>query len=223
MRFEVTGNNAREAFLYVIYAYNAFAFDKKAMLSTIVKKCPEVLNSLTEGDILGAFRDFYGNTIQRGEIMSPAEFEWVSQYVKDSYIRKEMEKLLYRSLLSASSHHDGTRHAFSWTINEDEKKEVANEVLENSNLRSKRKMQIAKEFNKPSEQFEIEYLHRLLWDRHYDKAEAFGIKNDEVVITVILENINAGYIGDAAEIASRFLPDRQDIADEIEKIKTAIN
>lgn len=223
MKFKVTGENAKEAFMHVIYDYNAFAFDKKGMLAAIVEKCPEVLNSLLEEEILETFKQFHRNIIQRREIMSPAEFEWVSQYVKDPHIRKEMEKLLYRSLLSASSHHDETRHAFSWIISEDEKKEIVKDVLENFNLRSKRKMEIAREFDEPSEQYEIEYFGRLLWDRHYDKAETLGTKNEEAVVSVILENINSGYVSDAAQIAARFLPERKDIADEIKKIKAAVN
>lgn len=223
MKFKVTGNNAKEAFLYVIYAYNAFAFDKKGMLGTIVEKCPDVLEALTEENILEAFKQFYQNTVRRGELISTAEFNWVSQYVKDPDVRKEIEKIAYYSLLSASNHHDEIRQTFEWTINEEEMKGIAKDVLENPNLGSKRKMQVAKEFGEPSERFEKEYLRKLLWDRHYDKAEALGTKNDEVVISVILENINSGYVNDAAQIAARFLPDRQDIADEIQRIKIAID
>lgn len=223
MKFKITGKSAKEAFLYVIYAYNAFAFDKKGMLGKIVEKCPDVLEALTEESILGAFKQFRQNAVRRGELISTAEFNWVSQYVKSPNIRKEIEKIVYYYMLSASSHHDELRQAFEWTINEEEIKGIVKDVLENPNLGSKRKMQVAKEFGEPSERFEREYLRKLLWDRHYDKAEAFDTKRDEVVISVILENINSGYVNDAAQIAARFLPDRQDIADEIQRIKIAID
>lgn len=229
VRFRVLGGdeNAKEAFLYVVAAYDAYKFPKEKMLGCIVEECPEVFAEILEEvsfqtEIFKAFKLLYQNLLNRNELLSPAEFDWVSRYVKSQDLRKEMEKILYYSLLVASRHHDKVRRNFEWTIGEKDIEKIVKKILDNPSLRSKRKMEIAEEFDESSERFKIKYFKKLLWDRHYDKAEKLGINNSEVVLQVVLSNIDATYFEDAIQVASRFLSDSEGIVEEIKSIQAMV-
>jgi hypothetical protein len=223
IRFCVIGEGAKEAFLYVISAYGAFTHNKEKMLGKIVEKCPDVVSAISDDELFSAFNRLCKNLINKNEILSPAELTWASQYIKNPGIRKEMEKIIYRVVASGSDWWDGMRREYKWTLSEEEKISLVREILADPKVGSKRKTELAKEFGLEMKLDNLAYFRKLLWDRHYDKAAALGVADaDEIVISVIADNIDSGYIKDAADIAQQFIPKRKDIADEISRITAAM-
>jgi len=87
----------------------------------------------------------------------------------------------------------------------------------------KRKVELAEEFGEPKDKFINAYYGKLLYDRHYDQAEALGVSDPEIFIDAIIKDINNGYVADALDIADRFLPDQKDIIEEIHKIERCLS
>lgn len=214
---------ARDAFLHVVANYSAFNFQKEKVLNEIIEAYPGLIDAISDDEMLSKFQDFCREARKRNEIVSPAELKWVEKYVGDSMIFEQIEKMIYRVLLCASSHWDGMRRTFNWTISDIDKQELVRGVLQNEDIGSKRKMEIAQEFGEPDNQFVKVYYKKLLWDRHYDQAQALGVSDLDYVIDVIVSDINSGYFNDAIEVAQRFLPDRQDLIKEIQQIIAAFD
>jgi hypothetical protein len=217
------GNLAKQAFLHVICSYSAYKSIKELMLGDIAKACPEITDIVSDEEMQMQFQDFCQEARRRREFVSPAELEWVYEFVKSSAIRTQVEKLIYKMGLLASSSWDSTRRAFSWTISESEKLELVREVLRGEEIGSIRKVELAEEFGEPKDDFVRFYYRKLLYDRHYDKAKKLGVSYPDVVVDVIVENINNGYLQGALDIAQHFLPERADLIDEIKEFMTALN
>lgn len=197
---------ATKAFFYVIEHYNAFDCQKEKILDEIIQSCPSIADSINGERVLESFKRFFQESERRREIIITEELCWVEKYVKDSSVITQIKKLIYRKLLSASSHQDYQRKTIDLSV-EDEL-EIVREVLQERSVGSKRKMEIAKEFGEPSEAFTRNYWKKLLYDRHYEKAESLGNFPD-VALDIIVENINNGYLLDALDVAERFLPERK--------------
>ena len=54
-RFCITGENPRAAFCYVMAVYSAYGFPKTEMLAKIAAAAPEVIQGITDDDMLSAF------------------------------------------------------------------------------------------------------------------------------------------------------------------------
>lgn len=225
IRYRVMEENPKEAFLHVVRNFSAYSHDKKKTLAEIVQAHPEVREDLTADELLNSFRELKVNLRQRNEIMSPAELEWVSEYFTGADFRLIVERVIYHGLLKASDHWDKVRQSFAWTLSQEARKELAVTALKGLTMGAKRKIELAREFGLPqNEAWSHSYFRRLLWDRHYDQATALGLQNvDEIVLQVIVDNLNSGYITDAVSIAQQFLPDRAEIHEELRQIATAFN
>lgn len=210
---------AKKAFLYVTGNYNAFNYQKKRALDEIVEACPDVLITLSDKEMLESFRRLYQENEKKGEILSPTELDWTNKYIKSSHIRIEIERSIYRRLLSCSSHWDRLRKSFAWRILYQEKLKLVDEVLQDGRVDSKRKIELAQEFGKPKEGYVLAYYKKLLFDRNYDEAEGLNVNNPDIVFEVIVANINNGYFQEALDVVLIFLPERKDIAEEIRKIR----
>jgi len=214
---------AKKAFLYVIRTYSAFDDHQKAeMLDEIAQECPDTINDISHEEIHEQFFFLCRQLEGRHKIVSPVELEWVVKYIKIDGYRTDIEKAIYRGLLMASSHWDKMRHKFGWTISEKIRKELARTVLlTEDTVGSKRKLELAQEFGEPKDMFARDYFYKLLYDGHYGQAEKLGVNDSELVIYAIISKIKNEYLDDALNIANRFLPDRQDIIDEIKQIIAA--
>lgn len=209
---------AKKAFLYVIFGYNAHGSQKEKILNEIAEAYPEIREAVCDEEVLDHFQHFCQESKRKNEIVSPAELGWVNKFVRNAMIRVQIEKLIYRTILRASSHWDKMRQGFNWTISDDEKLELVREVLLDKGVGSKRKLELAQEFGEPEGDFSRSYYRKLLYDRHYDKAEELGVNNSEIVFNAIMANVDNGYFQDALDIAQRFLPGRKDLAEEIQQI-----
>ena len=214
---------AKKAFLYVICRYNAYSSQKEKILNEIAEAYPDITEAACDEEMLEHFQYFCQEAKRRGEIVSPAELDWVNKFVRNTTIRVQIEKLIYRVVLGASSHWDKMRQGFSWTISDDEKLELVREVLLEKEVGSKRKLELAQEFGEPKNDFARPYYRKLLYDRHYDKAEELGVSDPEITLNVVVANIDNGYFRDALDIAQRFLPERKDLAGEIQQIIAVFN
>jgi hypothetical protein len=211
----------RKAFLHIIATRDACQFQKIKALDKILEVCPDAIDGITDEAMiehLGYLRD---NMLERHELISTPELEWVAKYVRSSDARIEAEKLVYSAMLLGSDHWDKHRREFKWSILESECIGLIKKALQSDGIGSKRKMQLAKEIGEPTESFARPYFRKLLWDRHYDLAEGVGVKFEDDIIAIIMQNLNAGYFSDALMIVQRFLPDRQDLIDEIQQIINA--
>lgn len=220
---EEKSRSAKEAFLYVIYHYNAFNFQKAKVLDEIAEVYPEITAAVNDEEIRDHFKSFCEEAQRRNEIVSPAELTWVNKFVRTDTIRTEIEKMIYRVVLRAGSHWLKMRQDFGWTISDYEKLELVREILQDEGVGNKKKMELAEEFGEPADDFARLYYRKLLYDRHYDKAAELGVSDDETVINVIIACINNGYFQDAIDIAKRFLPQRKDLVVEIQQIIDAFN
>ncbi len=220
---EEKGHLAKNAFLYVINEYNAYSSQKEKILNEITETYPDITEAVCDEDMLEHFQYFCQKARRRNEIVSPVELDWVNKFVRNATIRVRIEKLIYRIVLGASSHWDKMRHDFSWTISDDEKLELVREVLLDKGVGSKRKLELAQEFGQPKDDFARPYYRKLLYDRHYDKADELGVSDSEIVLDVIVANVDNGYFRDALDIAQRFLPERKDLAEEIQQIIAVFN
>ncbi len=219
---------AKRAFLHLIARYDASRFQKEKSLAEIAELCPGILDPasgeshvVSDREILQAFRYLYQDAKRRREILSPEELTWARLYVKDREIYIIIEKMIYQLLLGASSHWDKIRGGFKWAISEEDKLKLARQALKDTRLGSKRKLEIAREFGEPEDDFATAYFRKLLWDRHYDKAQESGLSDPRIALEVVVDNINSGYFSDAFEIVRRFLPERTDLIQEIQRIKSA--
>lgn len=213
---------AKKAFLYVVANYNAYDFPKEKMLNKIIEAYPDVILVIYDSDLHDCFDYLYRNAKERNQIISPAELSWVNKYIKNGRRCYQIEKQIYRMLLSASSYWDKIRQRFNWTILDGYKLELVREALQDENLGFKRRMELAQEFGEPKDEFVKAYYEKLLYDRHYDQAENLGISDSELVINVIIKDINNGYVADALDVADRFLPDRKDIIEELHAIERCL-
>lgn len=208
---------AKQAFLFVIGTQNAVRYQKAKILNGLIEECPHLLDTISDEEMSTHFQAFYQEAVRRGEVVSTCELRWVSKYVRDPEIRTQIEKMIYRRLLG-SSFGDRERLEYRWTISFSEKQELAREVLLKHGLGSMRKMELAQEFGEPHEEFLCLYYKKLLYDRHYDKAESLGVSYPDVVEEVVVANLDAGYFQDALDVAVRFLLSRVDLAEEIQQM-----
>lgn len=225
LKYRLLDENPKEAFLYVIVSQNAMSYDKKKALSVIVKKHPDILENISDDELLTAFFTLAEYSQSRNEILSFVELDWVSLYVKDEDARSDVEQIIYSGFLRASDGWDKARKDFKeWTLSETTKKALAMKVLQDAKLGSKRKMQLAKEFGLPSDDYARDYFKTLLWGRHYVAAEALKLSGtDDLAIEVIVDDLNSLHINDALNIAQRFLSHREDILKELEEIRGTLN
>ncbi|NTW45758.1 MAG: hypothetical protein HGB18_01730 [Candidatus Moranbacteria bacterium] len=154
-------------------------------------------------------------------IVTPAELDWVGKYISDAKVRIDIEKLIYKNLLQADSYWDPLRKSTKFTITEDQKRELAKEVLRDEEVGLVRKIELAREYDEPNEAYIRVYLRKLLYDRHYDQAAALGANHPDVVIEVVRMNIENLYLSDAENVIRRFLPERKDLLREVRGIKKA--
>lgn len=213
---------AKQAFLYIIEKYDACEFQKEKMFREIVEACPEIMESISDEEMKDSFQLFYENATKSGKIVSTEELKWIGKYVRDNQIRIMMERMIYHKFLRASSHWDKERREFKWSISKKEKAVLASEIICHFWPGNKRAMELAQEFGLPYiEDYRRGYFRKLLYDRHYDKAAELGVADEDTIIGVILSNIDNRYLHDALDVARRFLPDRNDVIEEIEQIVAA--
>lgn len=223
IKFLVTGQEPRSAFLCVIARYDAFSFQKNEMLASIVRAAPEVTKNISDKLMFEAFLLLCDNLQNKGEILSPAELEWVALYIKSKDYEKRVEKIVYQRLVSASDRWDKLRQETKWTLSDDERLEIIRLVLTDQHVDAERKVQLSKEFNEPVEESIISgYFSKLLWTRKYDQAMTLGFHDPQVVTRIILANLENGYTTDAAKIAELFLHDDKEITAEIAEITEKI-
>jgi hypothetical protein len=230
VRLKVLKNNLSEkelqeltkrAFLYVVSKENAYKFQKRKALDDIISYCPDVVHSMSEREIFESFLLLCEESKRRNEIITPAELDWVGVYISFPGIRHNIECLIYCNLLRASSYWDELRKNAKFTITELEKVALAKQVLQDENVGSVRKAEIARELNEPVEKYVLSHFQKLLYDRHYDEAEALNVKNPQAVLEVVVRNIENHYLSDALEVIQRFLPERKDLAEEVRQMKIA--
>lgn len=214
---------AKDAFLYVITNYNAFNSQKTEMLDDIVRTYPKVVGVINDKEIFEHFLSFYSEMFERREIVSPSELDWVNKYIGNAEIRIKIEEFIYYKLLRVSSYWDGVRQGFNWTISKKDELELARKALQNRNVGSKRKMEIAQEFGEPDDKFVNAYYKKLLYDKHYNKADNLKVSDPGIVIDVIILNINAEHFQDAVDVARRFLPDNKGIIKETQQIVSILS
>ncbi len=211
----------REAFLYVIENYNSYSQRKNDLLDKISSIFPTALDQVTNRSIWKSFGIFWATHDGRREVISISELKWVKKYVSDPVIVKKIERLIYKSLLR-SSRNDSIRLGYEWTMSNEDINEVVGHVLLDEGLASKRKMQIALEYDLDMSEYARTYYRKLLWDRHYDKAANLSIETPkDIVEEVIIMNIDNNHFRDALDIAKRFLPKRTYLVDEIEEMQDA--
>jgi hypothetical protein len=221
----VSGSDVKDLIYWVIKYYNAFTFDKQAMLKEINDKFPRIVTEISDAGFLEAFYGLSRIALRRNEVLSPAELLWARDYVKDENVFKKMEEIIFRHLLMGSDHWDALRRETPWTISETEKNKIIRDVLFAGDVKmgAKRKMQLAQEINFPTNEYARAYFKRLLWDRHYGQAQELvkekGFVETDAALEVIVDNLNNMYTSDAFEIAQRFRPD---LVEEIEQIKAKI-
>ena len=179
---EERSKSAKEAFLYVIFHYNAFKFQKAEVLAEIAEVYPDIVDAVCDGENPDCFKTFCKAA--------------------------ERQKI---------------RTEFEWTLTDKEKLEQVREVLQDESVGNKKKLELAKEFGEPTEEYSRPYFQKLLYDRHYDNASELGVSDFETIMEVILGNIDHGYFQDALDIAKRFRTDREDLADEIQKLIDTFN
>lgn len=219
LKYRLTGKDPKEAFLHVIANRNAISFDKVEMLTDIVEKHPEILEVLSDADLYVAFMKLLEYSNSRREILSFVELNWVFKYVNDVKTRTKIKELIFLGFLKADHHWDESRVSFNWALPESRKKALAVQALEDPQLGSMRKMQLAQEFGLPADEYARDYFKTLLWGRHYVAAEVLHLSNtDGEVIEVIMDNLNSCHITDALDIAKRFLPLRSDIIAQLEEM-----
>jgi len=224
IRFLATGEDAKEAFLYVIRWRNASLLGKKVkILAEIVEKCPEIADAISDEDMFSAFEQLRCDSDKRHDILLLIELRWVNQYIRSADVRKKIEKVIYRSMVTFSDYFDPRRREFEWTLSLNEKIEIVKEVLADPEVGNRRKCELAEEFGLPEQLPLRNYFKKLLRDDHFDKAMALEINDPEAVIEVIVDLIDEGaWVIAASTLVQIFLPDRKDIADEISKIERAL-
>jgi hypothetical protein len=209
---------ARKAFDHILATHDACKYNKMLLLSKILEKCPEAIDGITDDSMVESLKELSENMLRRGELISTPELEWVGKYVRTKSAQQEAEKIIFCSMLLGNSGWDKTRHAYKWTISKSVRHGLIRETLQSDNLGSKRKIELAKEIGEPTEDIERRYFRKLLWDRHYDNAAKITARKDEDVLLVVQQNLDAGYFTDALNILTQFLPDRKELAAEIERI-----
>jgi len=210
-----------QAFLYIISTRNAFKFKKLEMLTRILTFSPSVIDEISDEVIINHFEELRDIMVYRHEMLSTAELEWITKYVRSPESRLQAEKIIYSVMLLGSDYWDKIRHEFTWSISKSDRKNLIKKTLKEERLGDKRKMELAKEIDEPAEKYTRSYFRKLLWDRHYDLAEELGVRFEEDIIKTVINNLDAGYFDDALKIVQRFLPERQDLADEIKSIQSA--
>ena len=221
IKYQVTGENPRWAFLYVISNYPAADFAKVLMLKGIMEKVPGI--TMSDDELFQAFCRLAERAELRHEVLSWLELNWVTVYIKSPEIHTKIEDIVYRSLLIASDRSDAGRKVFKWGISEERRRTITVDVIMDTDIGSKRKMQLAREIGWPTEVHARDYFKTLLRGNHYDIARALGLKDtDMLVIEVIVDHLNAGLSEDAFSLALEFLSKRQDVIDEIKKIDSAL-
>jgi len=213
---------AKKAFLYVIGNISSeYQYKAQDWLDEIIRVCPKVIDAIRNEEILEHFQRFCDEAKRRNEPISLLELNWVNEYVKDATTRNQIEKILYRMFLGSSSYWDKKRHRHAWTLSKSDIDELVYQTLWDENVGSKRKMELAIEFNLPKDKFVKAYYVKLLRDGHYEKARELGVHELELVIRVIIEKINELDTSTAIQIAERIIPDRKDIIEEIRNIHLA--
>ncbi|MDP2651527.1 MAG: hypothetical protein Q8O94_00110 [bacterium] len=210
---------AKEAFLYIIATRHACKFNKVEMLGEIVEKCPDVVDGISDEEMVNHLKYLRNSEQKRSTLVSTPELEWVTKYVRTPEARQQAEKIIYLSMLRGDSYWDKRRHEYAWTISKDMQDVLILNSIQDKSIGSKRRIELAKEIDFPAEYLQRLYFRKLLWDRHYDNAAEVGMKNEEDVFIVASKNLNAGYFSDAFELVQRFLPARQDLIDEINRIR----
>ncbi|MEI7749429.1 MAG: hypothetical protein WCJ25_00305 [Candidatus Moraniibacteriota bacterium] len=213
----------KRAFLFVVSGKNAFKFQKRKALDDIISHCPDAVDSIGDQEMYESFRSFCEESARRGEVVSPAELDWVSKYISDSDIRRDIEKLIYRILLCASSYWEKVRESPKFTITQAEKTELARQVLQSYDVGSVRQAELARELGVPAEEYILSHYKKLLYDRHFDEAEELKVNNPQAVLEVVVKNIENHYLSDALEVLLRFLPEREDLAEEVRQMKVAFS
>ena len=218
---------ARTAVIYVIENFCASSTRKCALLSEIGVVAPLVFESISDTELQGAFQRFSVEVVRHGGMVAQSELHWINVFVRSPTIRMEMEKIIYRSLLIASSFHDEIRRRTKWTFNESDRVVLVREVLATPNLGSKRKMELAREFGEPHQAYLLEYYFTLLCEGHYDNAIQLIGGKDEVfeaagvmVIKAIVAKIDARDYPCAMVIARKFRP-YDTLVSQIQRIATA--
>ena len=212
---------AKEAFLCIISTRDACRHQKDKALAQILSLCPDALNGVTDNEMVDGLKCLHERMKHRHRLVSTPELTWVAHYVRTPEAREEAEKIIYSSMIRGDSHWDKARHEHSWTMSHAVQVELIREALHDKGIGSKRKTELAREINVPEEEMIRPYFRRLLWDRHYDQAMDIKGWKEEDVFLIISSNLNAGYFTDSLELAQRFLPNRQDILDELRSIIAA--
>jgi len=214
---------ARAAFLFVIGRYDSFKFNKKEMLEEIVQKCPEVLEVITDDELLQGFKQHIANNNRGNAVTSTADMKWISRYIKDEGKRYEAEKMLFTALLLTSW--GKMRREFNWTISAEDCIQLVRDALKDQNSQWWQcKMDLAIEFGEPADEYARNLYCKLLYENEYDAAAALGIKDsDDITITVVTNMVCNGFLRHADRVAKRFLPHRKDIIDEVEQLKTCLD
>jgi hypothetical protein len=214
---------AKDAFRHVLATRDACKSNKALILEDILAKCPHTLNGITDDEMLDSLRRLRDQMLNRGESISTSELKWVAKYMRNDRRRQEAEKIIYYVMLLGSSHWDESRRRYPWTISKQDQVALIGKAINSDSLGNKRRMELAKEIGVPTGELSRPYFRKLLWDQHYDKAAEVGMVNEEDVFAVVSDNLNAGYFRSALEIIQRFLPKRQDLIDEVERIIAAFS
>jgi hypothetical protein len=220
VKYKLTGENPKKAFLFIISNYNAGAANKVKLLAEIANAHPGLIKSIFPYEMFTAFLDLLAHATARGEVLSCAELNWVSLYVTDTAFRLQIEEFIYIGLLRASDHHDLGRRGADWKLTNEAKGMIATQIINDPKIGSKRKMQIAREFDLPWDVHARKYFKTLLEDGHLTTAMALEIENsDDLTIDAIVDKLNTGHVDQAIEIAASFLPHREDVKKELEEIR----
>jgi len=214
---------ASDALLHIIATENADKRNKMETLQGIMGACVQVNPMPSDEEMGKSFKLLCDTARLRSEIITPAEFKWINEFIVSCKIRRHLSEMLYSHMLRFSGRSDTIRQAFAWTdILSTKRTQLAKAILEEVTVTVKRRRIIAKEFGFNSSRLDWYYFRTLLLDGHYKKAVDSGLNDfnliSDLVIEVIATLINGRLIPRALELSRRFLPDRQDIIEELMEI-----
>lgn len=213
---------ARCAFLYIIASRDASKVNKLAILSRIVGVSPSVCESISDEEMVSGLRYLSERLRSRHLLLSTAELDWVRHYVVSSEWQENAEAVIYTSMLYGSSHWDRVRCAYQWNLSTERKADLIRETLACPYLGVKRKLELAQEFGEPSEGFRRVYLRKLLCEGHYRKVRELGPCAEDDVLDSAVALLNMGRITQARELVENCLPERVDLMEEIEHVKSVL-
>lgn len=208
--FIVTEESGVAAFLRLISSPDAGKF---GLMKRLVKDCPTVPDDLSPEAVRKAFEELRRNLERTGQHLAPCEMNWIAMFIDDPVLRRELERAVFRAMLE----HGGIDPGFEWTIGEKDKKAIAAEIVDDSGIGPRRRMEIAEKYGLPSEAAKRDRMIELLMAGRFDEAGQLGDICRETIDSAMLAAIDRWRLDEALRIARRF--ELKEAEDEILMIR----